>query len=281
MIKKNLQMKKVVVVVCMALAMLCGSKSAVAQPIEPVGLEDFNNVFSPIYTYVWGTPQNRAYDYLLDTLKWSEIDMAIVLKDLQTLFNKMLDSAAYSHDSPYFITDTAIADVFYNEIIDSPIDYRDSVTNVTLPAEVVEAMKVALSDSSDCTECPSSTATSGNNNKPKMICKATFNSALLILNAYFSCTPRQRVLFYNTYCCYPCGDPPSPCDYTNKGEGGNSDCDAAYWFLSKYGRFAQSDDSQNTTGADNTMQLDQLFYIDIMKIDERFVMDNQLQCIPW
>lgn len=237
--------KKTICLLTLALAVMGGTKNVMAQ--DPVNyddfinspeLEDLWNLLTKTYNYVISDPGYRAYA-LTEESTWDELpDISLLLRDLQALFNKKIDSAAYSYDTPEFINKPAVIDQFYEYVEESGVDYRDNERTVTLPDEVKEMMTEALNDSSACEECTSSTSTTGSDGHTvKLICKPTLNSLLLILNAYFSCTPQQRVLFYNTYCYYPCNYV-DPCSASGTGTDAThtSTCSPeAYKFTSMYG----------------------------------------------
>lgn len=262
--KKGLHVKSTVAAVCMILAMLCGGKSAVAQDYAVDEFEEIWTLLQKVSIYVDQTPQARA-TYLRDTNGWNDLpDLAILLKDLQALFQKTIEGEEALHDIPMEgVLGVEAVNQFYEDIKETSVVFDDFST--TLPDEVVEAMDAALTDSTSCTECSSSTGTTGGSNQPKMICSGTLNSMLLILNAYFSCTPMQRIVFRDTYCNYPCAAPDSPCNYMPAGDG--SDCsDKAYQFLSKYGSLASSSGNTGTAGSNFSVPLDVLIEMDISRI---------------
>lgn len=235
------------------------------------GSSDLFELLERLSKYVDLAPQERVELLMqfVKTLQPSDSipDVTVMIKDVEELYERKIDSSAYSYDSPEFVSDTAAFGQFYRAVKNGG-EQSEMVEddNVELPAAVVAMMEAALNDSSSCEPCSNSASTSGSTGaEQRMKCAPTINAALLILNAYFSCSPAQRGTFFDTYCtCWNCGNT-DPCG-TFQTDATNSCGDLAYKFAILYGNCSM-------TSGEATLQqripISFLIQMDLEKIMDR------------
>ena len=154
--------------------------------------EDMLNLLFKSNEYALMSPSERASLLLLDNEHRAEyvLDNVLFLKDISSIYNITFDSAHYSIDSIELFTSPSIAQYYYNLAMSSNRDFSAVFDTVALPEDVEVDVLLSIHDSSKCVIDEANTVQ----------CPLTKGILLNILNAYYSCNPAQRAIFYDTFC---------------------------------------------------------------------------------
>ena len=154
--------------------------------------EDMLDLLFKSNGYAQMSPSERASLLLLNNEERSEIvlDNVLFLKDISSIFNITFNPAHYSIDSLELFTSPSIAQYYYDLAMSANPNSIGVFDTVALPEDVAVDVYFSIHDSSNC-------VTDEANN---VQCPLTRGILLNILNAYYSCTPAQRAIFYDTFC---------------------------------------------------------------------------------
>lgn len=161
---------------------------------QEVYVNDLDSLILRTAGYAQLTPAERIALLLDDDSRDLLVpDNVIFLKDLKALFGVGMDSSRYKIDTPNPFSSVEDAQSYYNTlmaIVQSGTNYSVVYDTVSLPEDVVADVLFNIHDSSSC----------GYNQWGEYTCPLTLPILLNVLNAYYSCTPAERAIFYDTFC---------------------------------------------------------------------------------